>query len=102
MRAPSKGKKVEREVWQVDSSSWEFLGKICSDQLLFGIRLELRNPNSNLNKPKTTKMREPYIVFCLSNWKFYITAGNARLNITNMVAIVIDNSNKNTTITQLD
>jgi hypothetical protein len=32
MRAPSKGKKVEREVWQVDSSSWEFLGKICSDQ----------------------------------------------------------------------
>ncbi len=32
MRAPSKGKNVEREVWQVDSSSWEFLGKSCSDQ----------------------------------------------------------------------
>jgi hypothetical protein len=55
MRAPSKGKKVEKEVWQVDSSSWEFLGKICSDQVLFGTRLELRKPNSNLNKPNYKK-----------------------------------------------
>ena len=27
MKPPSKGKRVEREVWQVDSSSWEFLGR---------------------------------------------------------------------------
>jgi hypothetical protein len=26
MKPPSKGRKVEKEVWQVDSSSWEFLG----------------------------------------------------------------------------
>lgn len=27
MKPPSKGRKVEKEVWQVDSSSWEFLGQ---------------------------------------------------------------------------